>query len=91
MAKQRILKLTLNFKDGNALELTGDSAQRVKQAFQRNPWLTGEEGMNITNSDGKNQFIRFDCLCSYTDGETDIIEIPDRECEQIDCIPDYNG
>ena len=92
MATKQIMHITLNFKDSDTpLSLSGDDAQRVVQAYQRNAWLTGEKGIEVTNDDGERQFIQFDCLCGYTLLANIQEEVPGRPCENIDCIEDYEG
>lgn len=89
MAIQRSMSITLNVKDGDPISFTGDEAQRIYQEYVNYANGGINRALKYTNADGKQEYIQFSCLCGITVDETTETEVPDVECEQVDCIADY--
>ena len=87
----RELNITLKYKDGATLDLSGDAAQRVLQEFM--DWRQGNirNALQYTNAAGNTEFINFDCLCGLEVKPTTETTLPDVECEPVNCIADFEG
>lgn len=91
MAIQRTINITLKFKDGSTLDLSGDTAQRVLQEYEVYKQGGITNALSYTNADGNTEWLDFECLCGLIQLPTTETEVDDRECEDITCIPDYVG
>lgn len=89
MAIKREMNITLKFKDGSTLDLTGDTAQRVYQEYMGHVDGGIRKALKYTNSNGDQEFIEFSCLYGLVvKAQTETI-VPDIPCGQVDCIADY--
>lgn len=86
MAIKRVLNITVNYKSGTTIDLTGDDAQRVIQAYQRRNAGSIEKTVPIKQADGSIDEVDFDCLCGYKLKETTEDTAPDAPCGTVDCL-----
>lgn len=86
MAIQRTINITLNFKDGTTLDLSGDTAQRVLQEYEAHVRGGINNALKFTNADGNTQYIEFECLCGLTQLPTTETEVDDIACADFNCI-----
>lgn len=83
---KRNLSITLNFRDGTTLTLTGDAAQNVLQQYTRHQQGSINNALKYVNADGKTVFIAYKCLCGLVNhGMTETTE-EKEDCTSIDCI-----
>ncbi|MGM0175696.1 hypothetical protein [Enterococcus sp. DIV0800] len=83
---KRTMKVTLKFKSGDTLVLTGDEAQRVYQQYKQRYLGDIKNGLMFKNAAGNEEYLDFECLCGYELGETTAEEIDGRDCEPFDCF-----
>lgn len=86
---KRVIELTMIQKDGEeALTLKGDTAQGVLLDWEKYMRLGEPKGSAYTDDAGVRHWLNFSCYCdvSVTRSTEDA---EGRDCENIDCIPDY--
>lgn len=83
---KRELSITLNFKDGTTLALTGDVAQGVYQEYIQHYRGSINNALRYTNADGEEAFIEFECLCGLVNHGMTETEVEVDDCTSLDCI-----
>lgn len=83
---KRELSITLNFKDGTTLTLTGDPAQGVYQQYIQHQLGSINNALKFTNAAGNEEFIEFRCLCGLENLGMTETEVEVDDCTSLDCI-----
>lgn len=87
MAIRRDVTIELNLKSGETITLSGDEGNSVySQMQQHKSGVSLTNGITFKNAEGKNQFIEFHCICGFTVIDVEKTELPDPECDPLDCL-----
>lgn len=87
MAIKRTMKVDVNLTSGSKLTFEGDQAQAIIQQFEkRRLGQTDHNELYFVDEDGNRTGLEWRCVCGYTQHPTTEEEIPDRECDPMDCI-----
>lgn len=87
MAIKRIMKVDVNRTDGSKLTFEGDQAQAIIQQFEkRRLGQTDYNELYFINEEGNREGLEWRCVCGFTQHPTTEEEVPDRQCDPMDCI-----